>query len=905
MLPLKDYQQESLAALESYFKRCTHHEEAQTTAALTPANLAFQEVTAEVHRRPLQYQSVNEFLGERLPEMDGLPYVCLRVPTGGGKTLMACHAVGTATRDLMQAERAVVLWLVPSNAILEQTLAALKDRAHPYRQAVEASADGSVRVLDIEEALYVGRATLDTATTIIVSTMQAFRVEDTDGRRVYEPNGSLQDHFDHLPREALGGLERFEDGALKHSLANVLRLRRPAVIVDEAHNARSDLSFETLARFRPACILELTATPNREERPSNVLHSTSAAELKAEEMIKLPIELTTQEAWKELLGSAIEKRDALEEEAKAERRETGEYIRPVMLIKAEANRGTDPVTVDVVKQCLMEDFRIPEDEIAVETGRSDDLDGVDIESEDCPIRYVITVQKLAEGWDCPSAYVLCSVAAMRSNRAVEQITGRVLRMPQAKKKTRDALNRAYAFGADADFTSALGAMHDVLVESGFERQEAETLVQESNAQRERKKPAPEGLFAQGRSGGDDEDGASREVRVTVELDEAPDRDGFDGLDRETRNKVDLTGGTLTFRGSSMSEAERDDLKSCFSGAGTQEAIDEAHRKVQQQTSGRVKAPAEEGTPFEVPQLAIAYDGQYEAFGETHLLAGDWKLSGREATLPGYDGPRRAGERGAVDVSEEGQVQIRYIDRVQRQMTLLDEKRDWSVAALVRWLDRKIPHPHFTQQDVGVFLTSLIQDDLMESEGFALDELVRDKYRLRRFVEARIREHQHAARTEAHERLLDLEREPPVTVRPDVCFSFPEEYPCNRLYGNGRYEFQKHYYRKVGAFDSEEEEHCAAFIDRQEEVEYWVRNLTKPRFSFWLQTATDRFYPDFVCKLRDGRHFVVEYKGADRWGNPENTEKRNLGQLWEERSRGQCLFVMPEGPDHDAIRAKMR
>jgi type III restriction enzyme len=323
--------------------------------------------------------------------------------------------------------------------------------------------------------------------------MQAFRVEDTDGRRVYESNGSLQGQFDNMPREAFDGLERFEDGTIRHSLANVLRLRRPAVIVDEAHNARSDLSFETLARFRPSCILELTATPNQEDRPSNVLHSTSAAELKAEEMIKLPIELTTEEAWKELLESAIEKRDALEKEAKEERRETGEYIRPVMLIKAQANRGSGSVTVDVVKQCLMEDSGIPEEEIAIETGSSDDLDGVDIESEDCPIRYVVTVQKLAEGWDCPFAYVLCSVAAMRSNRAVEQITGRVLRMPEARKKTRDALNRAYAFGADADFVSALNAMHDVLEKSGFERQEAETLVQESNAQRERQRLAPEGL----------------------------------------------------------------------------------------------------------------------------------------------------------------------------------------------------------------------------------------------------------------------------------------------------------------------------------------------------------------------------------------------------------------------------
>jgi len=244
MLQLKDYQQESLAALETYFKRCTHHEAGRDDVSLPPANEAFREVTRCEHGRPLPYQSVNTFLDENLPEMAELPYVCLARATGGGKTLMACHAIGRVERELMQTDRAVVLWLVPSNAILEQTLAALKDRSHPYRQAVEAEVDGSVRVLDIEEALYVNRTTLDTKTTIIVSTMQAFRVEDTDGRRVYESNGSLQGHFDNLRRRALEELERFEDGAIRHSLANVLRLRRPAVIVDEAHNARSDLSLD-------------------------------------------------------------------------------------------------------------------------------------------------------------------------------------------------------------------------------------------------------------------------------------------------------------------------------------------------------------------------------------------------------------------------------------------------------------------------------------------------------------------------------------------------------------------------------------------------------------------------------------------------------------------------------------
>src|SRR5690606_15423605 len=152
-------------------------------------------------------------------------------------------------------------WLVPSNAILSQTLAALKDRGHPYRQALEAAV-GSVAVMDVGEALYLSRSTLDTATVVIVATIQSFRVEDTTGRKVYEDNGALMDLFSGVPEEVAAGLERFENEVPKRSLANLLRLRRPVVIVDEAHNARTGLSFETLARLRPSCIIEFTATPD-------------------------------------------------------------------------------------------------------------------------------------------------------------------------------------------------------------------------------------------------------------------------------------------------------------------------------------------------------------------------------------------------------------------------------------------------------------------------------------------------------------------------------------------------------------------------------------------------------------------------------------------------------------------
>jgi type III restriction enzyme len=95
--------------------------------------------------------------------------------------------------------------------------------------------------------------------------------------------------------------------------------------------------------------------------------------------------------------------------------------------------------------------------------------------------------------------------------------------------------------------------------------------------------------------------------------------------------------------------------------------------------------------------------------------------------------------------------------------------------------------------------------------------------------------------------------------------------------------------------------CADLIDALEEVEFWVRNLSKRQESFWLQTSTDKFYPDFVAKLKDNRILAVEYKSERDWSNDDSKEKRKLGELWADRSNGRCLFVMPKGKDWDEIK----
>ena len=249
--------------------------------------------------------------------------------------------------------------------------------------------------------------------------------------------------------------------------------------------------------------------------------------------------------------------------------------------------------------------------------------------------------------------------------------------------------------------------------------------------------------------------------------------------------------------------------------------------------------------------------------------------------------------------------MRFLGKLHQQMAFLAPDKGWDATRLADWLDRTIEHWDILRSESLLFLQRLVKY-LIEVRGIAIEVLVRNKYALKDAAAAKIDSHRQNAHRGAYENLLLPECETPVVVSPEIYFSFdPHRYPYSTHY-TGAYRFQKHYYPHVGDLKADGDEfRCAQLIDTLPEVKYWVRNLERqPILSFWLQTSTDRFYPDFVCSLSDGRYLAVEHKGEHLWSADDAKEKRKLGELWEKRSGGQCLFIMPRGPDFDAIRAKL-
>ena len=388
MFALKNYQTATLEVLKNYLE----------AARVTGAKPAFDSMRKTGVREAKRYRA--------LEGMETVPYVCLRLPTGGGKTLLSAHTAKIAADAYLERELPIVLWLVPTNTIRAQTLETLKKPGHPNYEALRAAFDGRVRVLDIADFAQVTPADLQSRACVIVGTMQTLRVKGTEGRKVYAHNENLEPHFITLAANT-PGMERREDGAIKLSFRNLLALHRPLVIVDEAHNNTSALSFEVLQRINAACVVEFTATPADD---SNVLHNVSATELKAEEMIKLPIRLIERKSWEEAVRDAILTRQRLHTLAAQD----SAYIRPIVLFQAE-EKGQE-VTKQVLLDYLVTQEKIAREKIAVVTGDQKELDGINLFARDCPIDFVITVEALKEGWDCSFAYVFCSVASVHSKK---------------------------------------------------------------------------------------------------------------------------------------------------------------------------------------------------------------------------------------------------------------------------------------------------------------------------------------------------------------------------------------------------------------------------------------------------------------------------------------------------------
>ena len=831
-MDLKSYQQTTLDILDGFL----------STAKLSGVSRAFDKFRDADGYDPI-YQP--------LPKLADVPFVCLRLPTGGGKTLIGTLAIRSAAENFLQCDCPFVLWPVPSNEIRQQTLKVLRDPNNFYGDELRKTFS-RVNIFDVADFRNLRVDDLH-GLNICVATFQSIKREAREGLKVYQAVEEMTPFFRNIPRQEFFHID--EHGR-HESFANLLAYLRPLMIVDEAHNNSTTLAFDVTEKLRPAAVIELTATPATN---SNVLVNVPAETLWREEMIKFPLKLGEISNSPEItLDYAVQQLAELEKLAVDEK----PYLRPIALYQAE-NKNR-PYNVEYIETYLREVAKIPVEQIAVATGTRRELDGVDLKSPDCPIRHIITVQALKEGWDCPFASVFCSLAITNSPKDAAQLLGRVLRMPYAKKRRADKLNKAYAFVRVTEWQDAVDKIKDNLRGMGFDKREVNRMV-DAGQQR---------LFA-------------------FELVTA-DKPNFNAVNLFMPNRAEVTAVDGGFRTviRNVTEGELrelvDNRNRIFVKPEDREQLLRAVRGDFTASTPKDKTPAERGVKFSIPQLCLDFgDGKpfvpkeaddfFPQDGWSLTETGDYELPISHAS----------DDANFYEFNFHGERLTEQL--LGDEPNLFGGVTKWTQTNLIAWLTRRFRNDKITDTDFAEF-TRRALDRLERGKNFSLAELVRLRYTLNKLLKDKVNALISAAIKRGWQKNL-FGNTSVARVESDIAFTFDNENYHPTTPYTGDKVFGKHFYREVGYMNSEET-FCAQCIDANPHVETWIRNLDGDAEKFfWLQTHTDKFYPDFVVKLTDGTFAAVEYKGEVYKTNDDSREKELLGELWATESDGLCKFIM--------------
>ena len=488
-MELKEYQSRALEAFDRW-REALEKARGESEAAIEAWPEAAGEIPSEVRDYPrAAWRKLAEAGGvadatvgyiARADEAERpIPHACFKVPTGGGKTLLAAAALERLNRPT-----GLTLWIVPSRAIYQQTKDALWNREHPYRQMLERASGGRVKMLE-KDVPFTASDVANYLCVMLLMLPAANRMKAKEFLRMFRDSGRYPTLFPDGDDALADGrlLERYPDlarisvdGPVKHSLFNVFKMLRPVVVLDEAHKAygkpKEAADFvQAVNRLDPSLVLELSATPHR--KISNLLVDIGGPDLKQEEMIKLPVRVTsyTGADWRHTLEQAHSELERLDAEGRALQGAEGRYIRPIAVVRVERTgkdqRDGERVHAEDAREHLIVNLGVPADAIRVKSADKDELGREDLLSEVSPVRWIITKAALMEGWDCPFAYMLVLLDNTKTQTAITQLVGRVMRQPHVRRTEREALDQCYVYCWNTDVGVAVEQVKQGLENEGL------------------------------------------------------------------------------------------------------------------------------------------------------------------------------------------------------------------------------------------------------------------------------------------------------------------------------------------------------------------------------------------------------------------------------------------------------
>jgi type III restriction enzyme len=754
---------------------------------------------------------------------------------------------------LVRGGEGTVVWLVPSDTILEQTLANFKNPDHPYRQQLVKDFPAGVEVYSKDQLLngqnFQNAASVQAHLSVLVLSYDSFRTKNKDGRRAFRENGRLQDFpvSDNLP-----------EGADETSLVNAINVLNPIVIVDESHHAAGDLSVEMLKNFNPRFILDLTATPRQN---SNIIVFVQASDLKKANMVKLPLIVYNRANKHDVLSDAIQLRAKIEQQAVAEEQSGGIYIRPIVLFQAQPKGKEDAATFQKLKDELVKGG-IPREQIAVKTADVNELRGVNLLSRDCEIRYIITVNALKEGWDCPFAYILATLANKTSTVDVEQIVGRILRQPYAVEHNQPLLNNSFALTCSVDFANTLDGILKALNSAGFSKKDMRVAEEAPAASVPTIPIIPS-------------------VQETLPLDDVPEfLDDYkdviaDALaDKPSPSIDDMVAKAVEQTKEYEEETTEAEELGVSSGV-------EGTMKNQYIMNTKFCAAAE---AIQLPQFCfhteadLFHTENYAKLNRENLSQG-FKLDNADSNV---SFALSGGDMYAVDAEDAGakyrKMTAGESEYVRTQMERLPDegKRRFCIDMITTQIERRKPAGDVLQKsDIAGYVERVIKklsnDELATLQTGSQFYAGRIHAKIMELFEV-YAEKQFVAQTETRE----------ILCRP--LFALPKTItPFETLTG-----LEKSLYESEAAVNGTERK-VIEEIAALENVLWWHRISERKPYSFYINGFINH-YPDFLVMTKSGTLVVVEVKGDDR-DNSDSERKLRLGRKWADMAGDGYRYYM--------------
>lgn len=788
------------------------------------------------------------------------PHVCFKVPTGGGKTFLACNSLKTIFGNLPSKKAKVVVWLVPSDAILTQTLKNLSNPEHSYRQKIETDFNGRVQVYSKQQVLdgqQFNPTTVNEQLSIVVMSFDSFRIKNKEGRKVYQENGNLQQFakFITTPETLIEGID-------DTSLIQVLNQLSPVVVVDESHHTTGDLSVEMLKNLNPCFILDLTATPRKN---SNIISYVDAAQLKAENMVKLPVIVYNRPSQEEVIADAIDLRNRLDELAE---RNTDEcYIRPIVLFQAQPRNAENKETFDKLKERLVENG-IPAEEIAIKTAEINEIKDKDLMSPDYKIKYIITVNALKEGWDCPFAYILATLANKTSTVDVEQILGRVLRLPYTKQSTSKFLNLSYVLTSSNDFHATISKVIQGLNDAGFSDKDYR-IAEEKSVVEPAPKPVQQEITLKS---------PIADVEEFLEFDSSALKAIID--ERKQSDKPITAIDDMLASAEAKSDTYEEELKNLQSEPLSDLPLEIRSKVTTYRMYDKFK---DEALALEIPQFYFQSENSLFAFlegGYQELVSKEFLSDGFTLKDKGVDIDFCAATESVaeIDVNKNETPKYRFMQEAESeyfkemfknqtpesriknckyQIKQILEKSDFVAGSeLTAYIDRVVENMN------GDELTALEKN----VHGFATK--IKDK--INKLLDVHRRERfKHLLETGKIECLPSFKLKS--EINPGETFSLLSKslYVAEQTMN----PFERRVVEKVSSMPN---------------IKWWHRNIERHEFCI---NGFINHYPDFIVMTNSGFIVMIEAKGEHLTSNDDSREKAELGKIWQAQAGGKFRYYM--------------